>query len=32
MACKEMVPNVEDLAIGFVDAIEGLRRLAAQRL
>lgn len=31
MACKEMVPNVEDLAIGFVDAIEGLRKLAAQR-
>jgi hypothetical protein len=31
MACKEMVPDVEDLATGFVDATERLRRLAAQR-
>jgi len=31
MACKEMVPDVEDLATGFVDATEALRRLAAQR-
>jgi diacylglycerol O-acyltransferase / wax synthase len=31
MACKEMVPDVEDLATGFVAAIEALRRLAEQR-
>jgi hypothetical protein len=30
MACKEMVPDVEDLATGFVDAIEVLRGLAEQ--
>jgi WS/DGAT/MGAT family acyltransferase len=31
MACKEMVHDVEDLAAGFVDATEVLRRLAEQR-
>jgi hypothetical protein len=31
MACKEMVPDVEDLATGFVDATEELRKLAEQR-
>jgi len=31
MACKEMVPDVEDLATGFVDAIERLGRLAARK-
>jgi WS/DGAT/MGAT family acyltransferase len=31
LACKEMVPDVEDLATGFVDATEVLRRLAEQR-
>jgi len=31
MACKEMVPDVEDLATGFVDATERLRRLAERR-
>jgi WS/DGAT/MGAT family acyltransferase len=30
MTCKEMVPDVEDLATGFVDAIEVLRGLAEQ--
>jgi len=30
MACKEMVPDVEDLATGFVDATEVLRSLAEQ--
>jgi WS/DGAT/MGAT family acyltransferase len=31
MACKEMVPDVEALATGFVDATGVLRRLAEQR-
>jgi diacylglycerol O-acyltransferase / wax synthase len=31
MACKEMVPDVEALATGFVDATEVLRRLAERR-
>ena len=31
MACKEMVPDVEDLATGFVNATEELRKLAEQR-
>jgi hypothetical protein len=31
MACKEMVPDLESLATGFVDGIEALRRLAAER-
>jgi WS/DGAT/MGAT family acyltransferase len=31
LACKEMVPDVEDLATGFVDATEALRRVAEQR-
>ena len=31
MACKEMVPDLEDVATGFVDAIEELRKLADAR-
>ena len=31
LACKEMVPDVEDLATGFVSATAVLRRLAEQR-
>jgi len=31
MACKEMVPDVEDVADGFVDAIGELRKLADER-
>ena len=31
MACKEMVPDVEDLATGFVEATEELKRLAEKR-
>jgi WS/DGAT/MGAT family acyltransferase len=31
MACKEMVPDVEDIATGFVDAIGELRKLADAR-
>jgi WS/DGAT/MGAT family acyltransferase len=31
LACKEMVPDVEDLATGFVAATEELKRRAAQR-
>jgi hypothetical protein len=30
MACKEMVPDVEELGTGFVDAIEVSRGLAEQ--
>ena len=31
MACREMVPDVEDLATGFVEATGELRRLARKR-
>jgi hypothetical protein len=31
MACKELVPDVEDLAISFVDEVGVLRRLADER-
>jgi WS/DGAT/MGAT family acyltransferase len=31
MACKELVPDVEDLAASFVDAVGVLRRLADER-
>jgi WS/DGAT/MGAT family acyltransferase len=31
LACKELVPDVEDLATGFVDATEELRGLAERR-
>lgn len=31
LACRELVPDVEDLATGFVDATEELRRLAERR-
>jgi hypothetical protein len=31
MACKEMVPDVEDLATGFVDATGVLRKLAEKK-
>jgi WS/DGAT/MGAT family acyltransferase len=31
MACREMVPDVEDIATGFVDAIGELRKLAGER-
>jgi diacylglycerol O-acyltransferase len=32
MACKDMVPDLEDLTTGFVDACEELRRLAEKRI
>jgi hypothetical protein len=31
MACKELVPDVEDIATGFVHGVEELRALAARR-
>jgi hypothetical protein len=31
MACKERVPDVEDIAAGFVDAVGELRKLADAR-
>jgi hypothetical protein len=31
MACRELVPDVEDITTGFVHAIGELRALAAER-